>query len=380
MRETNLTKSIPWDVREIALSKDRKRLAFTTNEDGFSQLYLMDPVTFYYRKVPSLPLGIIGGLRFHPSGRSLAMTVTTPRMPEDVYVLDLTSLSLVQWTKNRCDGLDSSAFVMPELIHYPTFDSVFGAPRLIPCLAYKPIHRKRPCPVLISIHGGPESQYWPSFRPETQFYIDEFGIAVVAPNVRGSGGYGKSWLSLDDGYKRENAVADIGCLLDWIARQSDLDPTRIAVMGGSYGGYMALASMEHFGDRLREGIDHYGISNFITFLEHTSPYRRDLRRVEYGDERDSAMRAFLFRISPLQSADRITKPLLIIQGANDARVPLQESRQIAEPLRKKGTTVWFLVAGDEGHGFRRKSNQDFQECVSAMFLKRFLLGDTDLCR
>jgi dipeptidyl aminopeptidase/acylaminoacyl peptidase len=374
-RESLLTNRIPWDVREIALSKDRKELAFTTNENGFSRLYLMDAATFAYRPASSLPAGIIGGLKFHPSGRFLAMTVTTPQMPEDVHVLDCSTLSAVRWTQGRGCGAPPETFVMPELVRYPSFDSVGGSPRLIPCLVYKPVKRTGPHPVLISIHGGPESQFWPSFRPEIQFFLDAFGIAVVAPNVRGSGGYGKSWLSLDNGYKREDAVRDIGRLLDWIARQPDLDSARIAVMGGSYGGYMALSSLEHFGNRLRAGIDHYGISNFITFLEHTAPYRRDLRRVEYGDERDSAMRAFLLTISPVTRARRITKPLLILQGANDARVPLAESRQIADTLRSAGGTVWFIVAGDEGHGFRRKSNRDYLECATALFLDRFLLGD-----
>ncbi len=374
-----LTADIPWDVRDIRLSPDGKLLAFSTNENGFSRLYLMDSGTFRCRAVPALPRGIISALRFHPSGDFLAMTITTPEHPEEMYSLPVgplragdVSVEPTRWTKSDAGAGDPVSCIRPEIIDYPTFDSVRGKPRTIPCLLYKPAHGKAPYPVLISIHGGPESQFWPSFRPDVQFFIDELGAAVIAPNVRGSGGYGKTWLSLDNGYRREDAVRDIGRLLDWIARQPDLDSARVAVMGGSYGGYMTLASMTHFADRLKAGVDQYGIGNFITFLEHTSPYRRNLRRIEYGDERDGAMRKFLIEISPVTHADRITKPLLIIQGANDARVPLEESQQIAETLKQRGATVWFLTAGDEGHGFRKKSNRDFQECVTALFLKKYL--------
>jgi dipeptidyl aminopeptidase/acylaminoacyl peptidase len=232
--------------------------------------------------------------------------------------------------------------------------------------------KKSPYPVLIMVHGGPESQYWPAFSPLVQFYANELGMAVLAPNVRGSAGYGKTYLNLDNGMKREDAVRDIGALLDWIEQQPGLDASRVAVMGGSYGGYMALASMIHFSDRLRAGVDIYGISNFLTFMEHTASYRRDLRRVEYGDERDPAIREFLLRISPVTQAKRITKPLLIIQGANDPRVPAEESRQIAEAVKKNNGIVWLSITADEGHGFRKKSNIDFQELVEAYFLKTFL--------
>jgi dipeptidyl aminopeptidase/acylaminoacyl peptidase len=223
------------------------------------------------------------------------------------------------------------------------------------------------------IHGGPESQYWPYFTPSIQYYVRDKDIAVLAPNVRGSGGYGKNYLSLDDGYKREDAVRDIGALLDWIAKQPFLDSSRVACWGGSYGGYMVLASMVRYGDRLRCGVDLYGISNFITFLENTAGYRRDLRRVEYGDERDPRMHKFLRQISPLTHASLIRKPLLIIQGANDPRVPAEESQQIARAVRKNGGTAWLMVAGDEGHGYRKKSNRDYQDLTTALFLNTFLV-------
>lgn len=371
-RERICTGDIPWDVREIALSPDGNTLAFTTNENGFSGFFLMDTRSFEYKRVETLPQAIIGTLRFHPDGCRCAMTVNAPYHPEDVYVIDMRSLEVTRWTRSRLGGIDQKKLVTPEIIRYQTFDSTGGTSRMIPCFVYRPKSCRKPCPVLILLHGGPESQFWPSFRPEIQFYCTELGIAVVAPNVRGSGGYGKRYLTLDDGRKREDAVRDVGALLDWLAGQKGFDTSRMAVTGGSYGGYLALASTVRFGDRLRACIDSYGISNFVTFLENTSLYRRDLRRAEYGDERDPDMRKFLNGISPLTHVNRITNPLLIIQGANDARVPLGESEQIAEALRKNGTDVWMVVAGDEGHGFRKKSNRDYKEWVSALFLERFL--------
>jgi dipeptidyl aminopeptidase/acylaminoacyl peptidase len=371
--ERLLTASSPWDVREFSLSRDRDLMAFATNEHGFSRLYLMDAASFAYRPIPGLPRGIISNLRFHPSGAFLGMTVTTPNQPDDVYALNLCDFSLIRWTKSESIGPGAQPLVEPVIFHYPSFDSINGKPRLIPCIAYKPAGKKSPFPVLITIHGGPESQFWPSFKPDLRFQINELGIAILAPNVRGSGGYGKTWLTLDNGYQREDAVRDIGALLGWIAHQPDLDTTRVAVMGGSYGGFMALASLVKYNGRLAAGIDFYGISNFVTFLEQTAPYRRDARRVEYGDERDPAMRKFLLEISPLTHAGRIAKPILIIQGANDARVPITESRQIADTIRKNHGDVWFLVANDEGHGYRKKSNREYQDAVTALFLGRFLV-------
>jgi len=372
-KETLLTPLVHWDVGEIALSKNRERLSFSVNENGFSRIYLMDAKNFDFRPLPGLPLGIVNRLRFNPTGTVLAMSIKTSQEPESVYAMDLGDFSLALWTSGDLGGLEHRRMIAPTIIHYPTFDSVSGKPRLIPCFYFKPVNLFSPRPVLIMIHGGPETQFWPAFSASTQFYVNEMGIAVLAPNVRGSGGYGKTYLNLDNGMKREDAVRDIGALLDWIAKEPGLDSSRVAVMGGSYGGYMALASMTHYNDRLRAGIDIYGISNFLTFMEHTAPYRKDLRRVEYGDERDPAMRDFLLRISPVTSASRITKPLLIIQGANDARVPQEESRQIAAAVQKNGGVVWMSITASEGHGFRKKANIDNQDLIEAYFLKQWLV-------
>ena len=227
--------------------------------------------------------------------------------------------------------------------------------------------------MVIYIHGGPESQYRPYFSSTFQYWINELGLAVIAPNVRGSAGYGKSYLKLDNGFNREQTVRDIGALLDWIATQPNLNSDRVAVYGGSYGGYMVLASMTNYNDRLRAGVEIVGISNFVTFLENTKEYRRNLRRAEYGDERDPAMRKYLNEISPSNNAQKIRKPVFVAQGLNDPRVPASESEQIVETIRSNDGTVWYMLATDEGHGFKKKSNRDFYRDVTIMFLEEFLL-------
>ena len=372
-RFTVLTPDIPWDVNRLEISDRGDRLAFTTNEDGISRLYILDTKDRTYRQVPGIPIGRVYGLRFHPDGRRLALVLNTPRTPGDVYVLDVEDDSLERWTYSEVGGLDTDSFVVPELIHYETFDRVEGRPRMIPAFYYRPKKGSGPFPVLIDIHGGPESQFVPYFRSTLQYYVNEMGIVVIAPNVRGSNGYGKSYLKLDNGYRREDSVRDIGRLLDWIEEQPELDASRVAVIGGSYGGYMVLASMTHYNDRLRCAIDVVGISNFVTFLEKTKEYRRDLRRVEYGDERDPEMRKFLERISPTTNASRITKPMFVVQGLNDPRVPVDEAEQIVAEVRKNGGEVWYLLAKDEGHGFQKKKNRDYYTHAVVLFLEKYLL-------
>ena len=233
----------------------------------------------------------------------------------------------------------------------------------------------RKLPVVIQIHGGPEAQAFPTFSPSIQYLVNELGIAVLVPNVRGSAGYGKTYLQLDNGFKRKDSVKDIGALLDWVAKQPELDADRVGVFGGSYGGYMVLASMVDYADRIAAGVDVVGISHFATFLEATESYRRDLRRVEYGDERDPAMRAFMDEIAPLNNADKITSPLFVAQGANDPRVPLSEADQIVKAVRGNGRDVWYLVFKDEGHGFAKKSNADWFNAATVMFWQRHLLAE-----
>jgi dipeptidyl aminopeptidase/acylaminoacyl peptidase len=266
-------------------------------------------------------------------------------------------------------GLDPATFVEPELVRYPSAGGLG-----IPAFLYrKPGEGKRP--VVVLWHGGPEGQHRPLFNPFVQFLASELGLAVVAPNVRGSDGYGKRYLSLDDGVRREEALKDIGATLDFVASRPDLDAGRLAVYGGSYGGYMVLASLAFYGERIRAGVDVVGISSLPTFLRSTADYRRDLRRAEYGDERDPAVLAVLERISPLHHAEKLRAPLLVIQGKNDPRVPQSEAEQIARAVRENGKELWYLLALDEGHGFQKKENRDTMTAAIALFLERQLLGN-----
>ena len=367
-----LSGDIPWDVEEIALSRNGRYLAFVVNAGGMSELRLRDLKRDKAVATPRLPVGIVASLHFDDKSERLGFVLNGPRSPTDVFSFELGDDELVRWTHSETGGLDARTFTEPSLVEFPSFDG-----RKIPAFYYraqpKPAGGK--VPVLISIHGGPESQSVPSFNPLTEFYVRELGIAVLVPNVRGSSGYGKSYLLLDNGFKREDSVKDIGALLDWVGKQPELDASRVAVIGGSYGGYMVLASLTHYNDRLRAGIDIVGISNFVTFLTNTKDYRRDLRRVEYGDERDPAMRAHLEKISPTANAAKITRPMLVAQGANDPRVPQGEAEQIVATVRKQGGDVWYLLAKDEGHGFAKKVNRDHYQNAVVLFLQEHLLGE-----
>jgi dipeptidyl aminopeptidase/acylaminoacyl peptidase len=320
---------------------------------------------------------LIHDLHFDRSGRRLGMTLESAQQPRDAWTYDIERAQLVRWTRSETGPVDPARYVDSKLIRYPTWDRAHDAadprarskPRAIPAWVYRP-RGPGPHPVIIDIHGGPESQARPGFDAFRQYLVNELGYAVIAPNVRGSAGYGKGWLQLDDGMLREDAVRDIGSLLVWIGAQRDLDAKRVVVMGGSYGGYMTLAALVQYGDRLRGGVDVVGISSFVSFLQNTSAYRRDQRRVEYGDERDPRMRAFLTRISPLTHAAMIRKPLLVIQGLNDPRVPASESAQLVARVRANRGEVWYVAAKDEGHGFRKQGNRDYARATTAAFLRR----------
>jgi dipeptidyl aminopeptidase/acylaminoacyl peptidase len=370
----SLTDRIPWDVEDIDLSPDGQVLAFTVNADGISELHLLNTQTRRELPAPKLPKGQVFNLKFHPHRNELAFNLNSAKSPSDVYSYNLDSKKLDRWTFSETGGLNPETFSEAQLIHYPTFDQVNGKPRLLAAFVTRPPAKfKPPYPVLVDIHGGPEGQARPGFEGRYNYFLNDMGIALIEPNVRGSTGYGKSFTKLDNGYQREDTVKDIGALLDWVAQQPDLDKSRVAVIGGSYGGYMSLASMTHFSDRLRCGIDVVGISNFVTFLESTKDYRRDLRRVEYGDERDPKMREFLVAISPLTNAGKIRVPMLVAQGLNDPRVPVGESEQISKQVRADGGQVWYILAKDEGHGFAKKQNSDYLQYAVVMFLDKFLL-------
>ncbi|GAB1543746.1 S9 family peptidase [Scytonema sp. NUACC21] len=370
LKHTYLTTQIQWDVEDFELSEDGKYIAFVTNEDGASVLHLLETATGKEKPLPKLPLGQIVGIEWHRNSQDLGFTLISARTTADVYSLNILTNKVERWTESETGGLNTENFSEAQLVQWKSFDG-----RNISGFLYRPPAKfKGKRPVIINIHGGPEAQFRPTFLGQNNYYLNELGVALLFPNVRGSTGYGKTFLQLDNGYKREDSVKDIGALLDWIATQPDLDKDRILVTGGSYGGYMSLAVATKYSNRIRAAIDIVGISNFVTFLEKTESYRRDLRRAEYGDERDPKMREFLLKISPLNNAKQIQKPLFVIHGKNDPRVPLNEAEQIVATARKNNIPVWYLMAKDEGHGFSKKRNVDFQFYATVMFVKEFLLN------
>ncbi len=369
-KHTVLTGKTDWDIESFELSPDGATLAYVANEDGVGVLHLMDAATGAEKPAPKLPPGVLGGLKWHSNGRDLGFNFVHANSPADAYSLDAASGELTRWTESETGGLDASTFHHPELVRVKSFDGL-----TVSAFVYRPDPSKfpGPRPSIIQAHGGPESQSRPIFLGRSDYYLNELGIALVLPNVRGSTGYGKTFLSLDNGFKREDSVKDLGAVIDWVRGQPDFDPARVAVAGGSYGGYMTLAALTHFSDRLKCGMDVVGISNFVTFLNNTHDYRRDLRRVEYGDERDPAMRAHLEKISPTNHVDKIRVPLFVVQGMNDPRVPVTEAEQMVKALRDSGGTCWYLMAKDEGHGFQKKRNADFHFLASILFWKKHLL-------
>jgi dipeptidyl aminopeptidase/acylaminoacyl peptidase len=369
-RMVSMTRHIPWDVGDASVTEDGALLALRANVDGRDELRLFDGRTLKELQAPKVPPGSVTAAEFHRKLGELAFAMSSAKGPSQVFSLNPRSGQVEQWTRAFAPpGVDMAAFVDPQIVRWPSFDG-----RTISGLLTLPPARfggRRP--VLISIHGGPEGQSKMGFMGRSNHLLNELGIAILEPNVRGSRGYGKTFLALDNGTRREDSVRDIGALLDWIATQPQLDPSRVLVSGGSYGGYMSLAVATHYADRIAGAIDVVGISNFVTFLQNTESYRRELRRVEYGDERDPAMRDFLQKISPLTNAHRITKPLFVVQGKNDPRVPFTEAEQIVAKARENKTPVWYLRAENEGHGFARKENADFQFYATILFMQQTLL-------
>ena len=369
-RTTVLTPGLNWDVTEFELSPDGKRIAFVTNEAGTSRVHILDLATRRGRPLYQVPTGIVSNVTWRPQGDELGFTLSSARVAADAYSMNFTTGSLIRWTESETGGLDTSTLPEPELVKWTSFDG-----REITGFLYRPLPKfTGPRPVLINIHGGPESQSRPGFQGRNNYFLMELGVAIIYPNVRGSTGYGKSFVKLDNGMKREDSVRDIGALLDWIDGQVTLDASKIMVTGGSYGGFMTLAVATTYNDRICCSLDVVGISHFTTFLERTEAYRRDLRRAEYGDEREPAMRAFFDSIAPLHRADRISRPLFVVQGANDPRVPQAEAEQMVAAVKKNKGPVWYLLARDEGHGFRKKANQDYQFLATIAFMRQHLLG------
>jgi dipeptidyl aminopeptidase/acylaminoacyl peptidase len=368
-KTTVLTPNLKWDVDEFDLSKDGRWIAFEANEDGISVLHVLDTKSNKEVAVPKVPVGVIYGITWRNNSRELGFSLSTPSQDYDAYSLDMARGKLERWTYSETGGLNTSGFAEPQLIHWKSWDE-----RSISAFLYKPSAKfSGKHPVIIDIHGGPEGQVRTDFLGHDNYYINELGIAMIYPNVRGSTGYGKSFQKLDNGFLREGSYKDISTLLDWIKTQPDLDASKVMITGGSYGGFMTLAVATNYNDRICCSVDIVGPSNLVTFLEHTSGYRQDLRRVEYGDERDPKMREFLEKIAPANNAKNITKPLFVVAGANDPRVPASESAQMVAVVRQTGTPVWWLLGKDEGHGFAKKKNRDYQFDATVMFVKEYLL-------
>jgi len=356
----------------VAASRDGRWLAYTANEAGASSLYLAPAARPQKARRIAVPRGVISALLFDRASRRLGVTLSGAASEADVFAVDAPSGKVTRWTSSEVGGLDPATFVTPELIEVPSFDKLkIRAWYYRPSPSWRPA--RKPLPVVVSLHGGPEGESVASFSPIVQYLVNDLGAAVLAPNVRGSGGFGKKFLALDDGALREGAVKDLGALLDWIATRPELDKTRVAVIGGSYAGYLVLASLIQFGDRLRCGVATAAITNFVTFLARTEDVRRDARRQEYGDERDPRTRDLLLRLSPLPNAAALKQPLFVVHGLNDPRVPVAEVEQLVQTVRRNGAEVWYLLASDEGHGLQKRANLDFYQNAFLAFFERFLL-------
>ncbi len=360
-----------WDVEDFDIAEDGSFIAYTINEAGRTRLRLLNIASGRVRTVDSLPAGTASGLQIAPWGE-IGLTFSSARSASDAFSVDPRSLAITRWTRSETGGLDVARNVEPELVEVASFD---GEP--VSGFLYRPDPARFPGrrPLIVNIHGGPEGQSRPGFQGRNNYLVNELGVAVFFPNVRGSTGYGKRFVSLDNGPElRENSVRDIGAYLDRLDSDPAIDPARIAITGGSYGGYMCYAGAIRYGDRLRGANCVVAISNFVTFLENTEAYRRDLRRVEYGDERDAAQRARLIEISPMTRVDEINIPLMVVTGGNDPRVPASEADQLIAAVRARGGSAWHLLGQDEGHGFAKKVNQDYQFWASLLFWRQTLLS------
>jgi dipeptidyl aminopeptidase/acylaminoacyl peptidase len=340
-----------WEVDGVAVDDDSRRLAFSRNVDGYTDLTVgeltapgrVDPLP-----TPALPRGTAGGVAFDDDGDRLALSASAAADNTNVYVVDATSGDTERWTRAASAGIPQETFVAPELVHYPTFDG-----REIPAYFTVPDSPQK-VPVIVDIHGGPESQRRPSFSATKQYFVNH-GYAVFEPNVRGSSGYGKAYGHLDDVEKRMDSVADVRAAVEWLADHPAVDTERVVAKGGSYGGFMVLAAMTEYPELWAAGVDIVGIANFVTFLENTGEWRRELREAEYGTLAED--REFLEEISPINNIERIQAPLFVLHGENDPRVPVSEAHQIVEEAREQGVPVRELVFADEGHGFTKLENR-----------------------
>ena len=369
-RYTYITRHIQWDVEDFALSRDRNLLAFITNEEGISRVHLLDTTTGKELSVPKLPTGVITELRWHNNNNYLGFVLSSTSSPGDIYSLDVKAGKLERWTTSQTGGLEATTLPEPELIKWKSFDG-----RMIPGFLYGPGAKhsgKRP--VLIDIHGGPWVQYRPGFRGMDNYFTSELGIAMIYPNVRGSSGYGKTYLKLDNGVLRENSYKDIAALLDWIKTQPDLDADRVLVRGASSGGNAALAVAADHSTKIRGAISISAPSNLGTLLESLDPWRQGRAREEYGDERDTKVRQNLEKIAPLTNVKKIKVPLLLIHGKLDARIPVAQSETMIAAAKGEKIPVWSLLIKNEGHGFGDPKTKDYVFLSQVTFIQRYLLA------
>jgi dipeptidyl aminopeptidase/acylaminoacyl peptidase len=369
-QSTVLSNHIPWDIEELALSRDGHYLAFVSQEGGVDKLQLLDLSAHQDLTPPHVPVsGRIESLHFDPAGKRLAFTAGDTKTPRDAYVLDVAANTVEAWTRSEAGAVDVQHFVVPREISFPSFDRESTRGRDVPAYVYEPVS-PGPHPVLVLLGGrGEGHEFRPGFDPWLQYLVTELGFAVIAPNLRGASGYGKSYAALDGGRAREDAVKDIGALLVWLRAQGSFDADRVVVAGQSYGGYLALDALANFGDRLRGAIDFGGIGDFVAFVGDAPAYRQDERRREFGDERDPDTRAYLRRISPLTQAERISKPVLIVQGKNDPEVPEAQSEDMVNRLRSRGADVRYLLVGDAGRDLTQRRDRAIYGATVAEFLQ-----------
>ena len=360
-----------WDVDSFDISDDGKTIVYEVNEAGSDRMRILDVASGKVTKVDALPAGQIGGIEIAPWGE-IGFSFNSAKSAADVWSLDPKTMQITRWTQSETGGLDPSVNVEPRIVTTKSFEGLE-----VSGLLYLPDPAKFPGkrPLIVDIHGGPEGQSTAGFMGADNYLLNELGVGVFLPNVRGSTGYGKTFVSLDNGpFKREDSVKDMAALIDAVRKDAAVDPAKVGLTGGSYGGYMCYAAAVQLKNKLTATQCTVAISNFVSFLENTNPYRQDLRRVEYGDERVPEQRAKLTEISPLTRVGEITKPMFVITGANDPRVPKSEADQMVAAIRANGGEAWHLVAADEGHGFRKKANSEYAFLAQLVFWEKHLLG------
>ena len=353
-----------WDVDSFDISDDGKTIVYEVNEAGSDRMRILDVASGKVTKIDALPAGQIGGIEIAPWGE-IGFSFNSAKSAADVWSLDPKTMQITRWTQSETGGLDPSVNAEPRIVTTKSFDGLE-----VSGLLYLPDPAKFPGkrPLIVDIHGGPEGQSTAGFMGADNYLLNELGVGVFLPNVRGSTGYGKTFVSLDNGpFKREDSVKDMAALIDAVRKDAAVDPAKVGLTGGSYGGYMCYAAAVQLKDKLTATQCTVAISNFVSFLENTNPYRQDLRRVEYGDERVPDQRAKLTEISPLTRVGEITKPMFVITGANDPRVPKSEADQMVAAIRANGGEAWHLVAADEGHGFRKKVNSEYAFLAQLVF-------------